>query len=875
MIDSIRQFCFRVGAIFRRRRLEAEMAEEMNLHIQRQTEANLSAGMSQMDARDDALRRFGAVAAVQEGTRDEFQLGWVENIVRDARLALRQLARNRAFAFATILTLSLGIGATIAVFTAADTLLFRPLPFREADRLVRLWETNPNRPGADRSLVSGDNFIDWKAHQTAFADLAAYYEARSVLYLGDHGEEIHVQGVTTNFFATLGVQPVAGRLFAPPAADSADEDPGLIISDRLWRTRFAGDPTVIGRAVRLDAISGVITGVAPAGTSLGDRNVDLWLPLEIERSVPKAQGRDLNVIARLKPGITLSQATAEMVTVARALAAADPLFNAGWSVVVESLRDSLTRNVRSSLIILLGAVAVLLAISCGNAATLIMARAQARRSETALRVALGAGRGRLVQQVLIESLVLAFLAGCAGLVLAQLLLGSLLRLAPQTLTESAEVHIDARIVVAALGLSLLTGMGFGLLPALFAAKADLTPGLKMAGGAVSVRHTRLRAWLIGGEIAASVILLTAGALLLRSLVKLQAVDPGLHAGNVLTFHCRVASPAQVGLFTQAIDRITTLPGVISVSATSYLPFDGPPAMTHVALANRQGEQADREPLALVRTVLPRYFTTIGMPLRSGRDFTAADNTSDAPLRFVVNEAFVRAYLNDQNPLGALVSTSMTRVPAAGEIIGVVGDVREGSLRQAAQPTVFYPYGHLTYGQMNLVVRTDGDALAILPAVRSILHELDPNVPIADPRTMDAIMGETYAKERFSAALMSGFSLSALLLAAVGIYAILAYTVAERTREIGIRLAIGASRPRVHAMIVVQAARFVVPGLLAGVGGSMVVTRLLSGLLYNISAIDPVAFLAAPTVLSFVALAAAYLPARRAASIDPWTALRFE
>ena len=546
-----------------------------------------------------------------------------------------------------------------------------------------------------------------------------------------------------------------------------------------------------------------------------------------------------------------------------------------WMATVEPLRDSFTRSVKGSLLVLLGAVGLLLGAACANAASLLLARNRARRSEMAMRLALGASRGRLVRQLLTESLLLAMCAGALGVALGRYALYALVALAPRALTRSADVAIDGRVVLFAVAVSAATALLFGAVPAAVSARADVAPELARNSRGGGPRAGSLRAWLIAGEVAVSLILLTGGSLLFRSLVKLQEVDSGLMPRHLLAFHFRVPSPDKVNLFDLSRERIAVLPGVRAASATSFLPFDGPPAAARVEIEGRPAPAPGEEPVAAVRTVMPRYFGTIGIPIRQGRDFTAADNGADAPMRFVVNEAFVRKYLPGQEPLGRRIRTSMARTNPLGEIIGVVGDVKEGSMRQEPVPTVYYVYAHMSYGQMTLVVRTEGDPMAILALVRRVVHDLDPGLPVADARAMDAILGETYARERFSALLMAGFSILSLLVAAVGVYGVLACSVQERTREIGVRVAVGADGRRIVELVLGDTLRLVLPGLLAGLGGALSLSRLLSSLLFKTGAWDPASFAIAAGTLLVVALVAAASPAGRAARLDPTAALRLE
>lgn len=839
----------------RRRTLDKDLAEELAFH-------------KDMRSNDAAPPPFGNDTVIRERVRELWSLGWVESAFHDAVFAVRGWRRNPAFAATIIASLALGIGAVIAIFSAADALLFRPLPFREPGKLVMIWEANRAAPENQRNPVSPDNFLDWKLRNTVFEDMAYVDEGRSVFSAAGRSEELRVQRVPPNFFALLGARPLLG-------AAVTDASP-VVISYRLWQNWFGGDPGIVGRKVELDSFPQTVSAVMPPGFAFGDRNVDLWPFLQIQPSARNDRGaRTMRAVARLKPGVSLARAQEQMYAIAGQLAAEDPRFNKNWTVRLESLQDAFTHPVKTSLLVLLAAVSLLLLVACANAANLLLGRCSARRAEMAMRAALGAGRWRLTRQLLCESLLIAVAAGAAGLVSGRYALTALIAIAPNVLTQTADVFMNWRIALFAVALSAVTGILFGLAPSWIGARAGTVGSANSAGSGRSTAAHSLRAWLIASEIAVSVVLLAAGSLLFRSLIKLEDVDSGLQPRNLLTFHFRVLSPHDVVRFAQAVDGIEKLPGVVSASATSFLPFGEPAAVTPVSITGRAPAKPGEELAATVRTVMPGYFSTMGIPLRAGRDFTAADNTPQAPLSFVVNQAFVRGYLRGANPLTSSIRVSMARNNPPGRILGVVADVREGSLGNPPVPTVYYVYAHMTYGQMNLVVRTERDPATITEGVRRVVRDLDPKLAVADMQTMETILGATYAREHFLAVLMGCFSVCALFLAAVGIYGILAYSVSSRTQEIGIRQAIGASSGQILRMVLAEGAWCVGGGLAAGVAGAAAVTRLLSGLLYQTSASDPVAFALALGILLSVALLAAYIPARRAARLDPMRALRFE
>jgi predicted permease len=570
-----------------------------------------------------------------------------------------------------------------------------------------------------------------------------------------------------------------------------------------------------------------------------------------------------------------------MTVIGRRLESEYPQFNTNWKVNVEPLRDSLVSEVRTSMLVLLGAVGLLLAVACANVANLLLARYTARRREMAVRVAIGAGRGRVVRQLITESVVLGLAGGVLGVVLARWAVLGLLALAPVDLSRNIVVAVDYRIVLFAVGVPLLTGIIFGLAPSLVASRADLTLGLRedsrgSVGGAGS-----LRAGLVAAEVALSVILLAGAGLLFRSLAGLQGVDPGLNPAHLLTFRVQIpearyrGAPQRAAFFTRVLEQVGRLPGVESASAVSYLPFDGGAAGTDLAIAGRPPAKPGDGMGATVRTVMPGYFRTFGIPLKRGRDFTAADNTPDSAYRFIVNQAFVEKYMRGEEPLGQQISVDMDDKNPLGEIIGVVGNVKEDALDRDPEPTVYYIHAHLAYTGMVFVVRTDVDPLSLAGAVRRVIHDIDPAQPVAQTQTMETVVRETFARQTFSALLLGGFSLVSLVLAAVGIYGVLAYAVAERTREIGVRVALGADPRRILALVLGSGMRVVLFGALLGTGGALALTGLLKSLLFGVKAHDPATFATVPVVLIAVALLAAYLPARHASRLAPVDALKVE
>lgn len=879
-MGSLRRFLIRLAGLFRKGRQEREMAEEFESHFQMHVEENLRRGMGAAQAWREARLKFGGVDQTKESMREGATIMTLETTWRDLRYAIRGLRGNPGFAATAILSLALGIGASVAIFTLADNLLLRPLPYREPGRLTMVWEVSP--PGNNRNNVSPGNYHDWKAQNHEFGSMAVFGERPAAFADGGHVEELQEQFMSADLLPMLGVQPLRGRLFT--AAEDLPNAPNVVlVSYRLWQSWFGGDDRAIGRTVQVRSRPTTIIGVMPPGFYFRNRNVDLWeaMGLDPARDYRQDSGRYLMCVARLKPGITLDWAQTQMTGIARRLQTDYPRFNTNWTVNVEPLRDSLVSEVKTSMLLLLGAVGLLLAVACANVANLLLARYTSRRREMAVRVAIGAGRGRVVRQLITESVVLGLAGGVLGAVLARGTVWGLLALAPVDLSRNIALAVDYRIVLFAVGVPMLTGILFGLGPSFVASRADLTLGLREDSRASVGGAGRLRAGLVAAEVALSVILLAGAGLLFRSLVGLQGVDPGLNPARLLTFRvqipeARYSEPLpRTQFFTRALEQVGRLPGVESASAVSYLPFNGMAAGTDLTIAGRPPAKPGEEAAATIRTVTPGYFRTVGIPLKRGRVFTVADNTPDSPYRFIVDQAFVEKYMAGEEPLGRQLSVDMDDKNPFGEIIGVVGNVKEGALDREPTPTVYYIHAHLPYTGMVFVVRATIDPLSLAGAIRRVIHDIDPAQPVAQMRTMEAVVRETFARQTFSALLLGGFSLVSLVLAAVGIYGVLAYSVTERTREIGVRVALGAEPARILTLVLGSGMRVVLFGALVGTGGALALTGLLKSLLFGVKAHDPATFATVPLVLIAVALAAAYLPARHASRLAPVDALKVE
>jgi putative ABC transport system permease protein len=875
---TLRAFLDQVTGWFRRRERENDFREEFESHLQLHIDDNIRAGLSPEEARRQALIKFGGLEAAKESVRATARMLWIEHMLKDLLYAVRILRRNPGFAATAIFSLALGIGSSVAIFTVADNLLLRPLPYPDASRLVMVWETNA-RTHEQHNVVAPANYLDWKAQSSVFSEMAAFFgEYHAVFSDGRRNEELDAQIVSSDLLPLLQVQPLRGRFFTQ-GEDQSDARVA-VISYRLWQRWFNGDDSVIGREVEINSRLFTIIGVLGPDFYFQKRSVDLWLTLGLKAGSAPRTGRWLRVLGRLKPGATIREAQTQMTGIAARLSAAYPENDTGWSVNVEPLRDSLVRQVKTSLFMLLGAVALLLGVACANVANLLLARYTVRHREMALRGALGASRSRIVAQLIIESLVLALAGGLLGITFAYLAVRGLVHWAPQDLTKFAAVSFDLRILGAGFAISLLAGLVFGLLPAFIATRKNLRDALHANAVSGAGDASRVRTWLVGAEVAASVVLLAGAGLLFRSLVGLQGVDPGLDPKGVLTFHvslphARYSQPEQsVRFFQQAAEKLAQIPGVESASAVSFLPFNGMAAGTDVRISGRPPAKPGEGLGTVARTILPGYFRTLNIPIKRGRDFTEADNTPKAPLRFIVNETFVNKYLRGEDPLTKSISVDMNDDNPMGEIIGVVGDQKEGSLDKEAEPTSYYVHAHLPYTAMVFVVRGNS-AQALAEPARKVIQEIDPQQPIADVRPMEDVVRETFARQRLSTLLLGAFSLSSLLLASVGIYGVLAYYVASRTREIGVRVALGAAPGRILRLVVGSGARMIVIGAAAGLACALLLSGLMKGLLFGVGPRDPLSFIVAPAVLIGVAVLAAYIPARRAARISPVEALRTE
>ncbi|MBC7792020.1 MAG: ABC transporter permease [Anaerolineae bacterium] len=885
MIATGGKLARRLRAMLQRTQLEHDMTEEMRFHVEMEARDLRAQGFSESEAEREARLRFGGVERYKEEGRDARGARWLEDAGRDIRYGLRALRRSPGFAVVAVVTLALGIGATTTIFSAVNGVLMRPLPYENPGQLVRLLGHTAR---TSFGTVAYLDVLDFRSQSTLLEEAAAYDEWTATLTGGDAPERVDGASVTSSFFRVLGVRPWLGRYFRPEE-DSVGHDPVVVLSHGLWTRRFGTDRDIVGQQIPINGTQYRVVGITPPDfedpslTDAGSQPPQLWRvtppyfnPKDSDRS-----STAFAAVARLRNGVEVNAARTELSAIASRLALQYPEANSGRGVRVVTLKDQITAPVRDSLLLLLVATGLLVLIACVNIANLMLARASGRAREMALRTALGAGRGRLARQLLSESLVLAAIGGALGILLAYWSSAAIVAVAGESLARSAQIRIDGRVLGFALMATLLTGLGFGLLPAMQTSLTNAHSALKEGSrGSAGRAANRFRNTLVAVQVAISVVLLASAGLLLRSLWSLESVDPGFRAAGVLTLQVDPSGPKYASdtaveqLYSRALDQLSGLPGVQSVGTVDILPMSGGFNGMGVVFLDRPAPKPAEEPSVETRAVSPNLFTTLGIPLRRGRAFSD-DDRSGAPNVAIVDEAMARRFWPGQDPIGKRIAVFNR---TEWEVVGVVGSVRQFTLDQSPAATLYLPRVQVQEfigGSAIIVLRTAGNPETLTAPARSTLKDVAPDVAVSSIQPIDRVVGATLLSQRLRTFLLSVFAAIAFVIGVVGIYGVVAYGVSRRMAEFGIRIALGAQRNQIVRLVMLQSMRPTLAGMAVGVVVAFVAGRALTGLLYGVSAVDPVTYAGAVLGLGAAAAVAAYVPARRATQADPIVALKSE
>jgi putative ABC transport system permease protein len=804
-------------------------------------------------------------------------------LLLDLRHSFRVLMKRPGLTLLAVLAVALGIGSVAAIFSIINTVLLRALPYQDPERLVRLWERNPER-ALEQNQVSPPMVADWQDQTDLFDGVAAFW-LPSVDFRAENGEtqRVQVTDATPNLFPLLGVQPFLGQTF------SLDPDAGIessvVLSHGFWQRQFGSDPNILGKTVRLDGKPFTVLGVMPSGIAFPEKT-EIWRPITFPLRRMGRTARFLDVVARLKPGIAPDQAQARLEVLAQTLEQENPDSQKGWRATLIPLREHLVSGIRPALLILFAAVGLVLLLACVNVANLLLAQAAARRGEIALRTALGSSRFRVVRQFLVEGVVIAALGGALGLLLTSWGLDVLIALVPADIPRLDEVGIDGRVILFVLGIVALTGIGMGLAPALrFSSRPNLV-GILKSGAPGGRTAGRLHELLVIVEVAVAMVVLVSAGLLVTSLQRLVQIPPGFATEGVLTFNLQLpiskyAGPPAIETYSSLLDRLRTLPGVTSVAAASFLPLDTTTWNLELSIEGRPMASPNERISAQYHSVTPDFFKTLGIPLVGGRPFTQQD-TSQSPGVVIINETMAKQYWPDGRALHQIVIPSAKSfgvlgriLPDSFEVVGIVRDVKNNGLQGDPQPARYFHHQQFAYQSMNIIVRGQGDPARLAGPVREQVRQLDPDLAQSNVATMEEVFSAALARQRFSALLLSLFAGAALLLTAVGIYGVIAYGVNQRTHEIGVRMALGGEIGNVIGLILWGGVRLALIGLAIGGIGALIATRFMVSLLYEITPSDPLTFVLIAALLTTVAAVASFVPARRAARVDPLRALKYQ
>lgn len=859
----------------RRKRMLKDLEEDIRDHIERETQDNIERGMSREEARYAAVRKFGNVTRVKEETREVWSVVWLEQLLQDVRIGLRMLRKSPGFAIAAIVTLALGIGANTAIFTVIDSVLLRPLPYANPQELVT-W----------RGTESQMDIDDIRSQSTFFAS-GGGVNPEVLTYTGG-AEPLGVNAgyVDAGLFEAFGVAPMLGRVLSREE-DRFGSPRVVVLAHRFWREYLGSDSNVLGKIISLNDNRYTVIGVMPPSFAVPLYNLDLFVSLRVVYpEAARYRGvHFMDTFWRLKPGVTLAQAAAGMATIDSRLAKDYPSEDKGRERLPVPLQQSVTGNVRPALFVLWGAVCGVLLVACANFAGLLMARTAARRREMVIRAAIGGGRGRLIRQALTESMLLAVLGGAAGLLLAALGIRLLVATKPAALAHFGAISLDTTVIVFGLGMSLLTGLIFGVAPSFSMSRADVTDTLKQEARTATVGPAghNFRKILVVVEIALALILLAGTGLLIKSFAHLRSVDPGFDPAHVISFYMQLPQgryaeiPKQIQFRRELLDGLNSLGGT-EAAMVGDLPLTGSEVTHSLAFEGRPPVSEGDEPEVDTFCVMGDYFGLMRIALRAGRAFTLMDRENQ-PLVAVINEALGRKFFVGQNPVGQRIRWGReTGTPRWMTIVGVVADVKQYSLAEPAYPAVFTPFAQTNEAWrrwMSVVVRMPGSSAALISAVKGQVWALDNQIPLDKIQSMDELLGLSLAERQFNMSLLALFAALAMILVAVGIYGVISYSVSQRTHEIGIRVAVGARRLDVLKLVMGQGARMAAMGLAAGILGALVLTRLMTKLLFGVAPTDPASFVAAVLIMMAVVLLACFVPARRALRVDPMIALRYE
>ena len=883
----LRRIIARLSSLFANQRAELDLAREVASHLTLLADEFERRGMSPEEARLAARRAYGGVEQAKQAHRDERSLLWIEQTMQDLRYGLRTLCKSPGFTITAVLTLALGIGACTAVFSLVNAVLIRSLPYGDPDRLVYLFTPSPHIPIPPGAICpSYADFFDLKQQSHSFASMTAFEQAAFTLTSQGSVERVGAARVDESFFSTLQSMPELGR-----AIDANDNQPGhdkvAVISHSLWQSMFASSADVLEHSLTLDGSSYRIVGVMqpefeyPFSSDLAYGNphikaTEIWLPLALtpQQKADRSPGAAVTV-ARLQTGVSVSQAQSEMSTLMARFNKLHTGERKDWGALVKGFMDNALGPFRPLMKLLLGAVSLVLLIACGNAANLLLARATVRARELGVRAALGAGRNRIVRQLLTESLLLGLGAGAIGVGLAVLFLRTLPLLDPGNIPRLREASLDANVLIFTVAVSLLTSITTGVLPALIVSRVNLTDFLKTGNARQTPGgHSRTQSALIVAESALVVVLLAGAGLLLRSYVNALSVPTGFSESTVtlnISLDSRYSQPQQrIAFFHNLIDKIAVLPGVQAVGAVNSLPLSKSESLSTFRI---DGYAKEKDQLAQSRFVTPEYLSAMSIPLIAGRCFTDADNSSTSNT-VIVNQSFARIYFADRNPIGGRISQDEHHSQWK-TIVGVIADVRHTSLEEAPAPQIYFPLFQDAFGSAYIAVRSLVPTEAVAFEIRSTLHSIDPNLAVADIRTMGDLVSEASARRRFQTSLLTLFAAIAFVLALVGLYGLMAYSVSRRTPEVGIRMALGAQRTDVLILVLKKAAWLLSSGLISGLAGSWFAMRAIKAFLFGVDQHDPTTILSVCVLLAVFGMIAALIPARRAASIDPMQALRTE